>query len=73
MMLIYFFHSLLSSIPSLLALDVFGMLRDTAVQQLRESLPNIEINKFPFSSIARPTTGIRRTSVWGLRVRDSAV
>ena len=61
----------LSHIQSLLALDVFGMLRESALYQLRSAMPNIQINKFPFSSIARPTTGIRRTSIWGLRVRDS--
>ena len=57
----------------MLALDVFGMMKETALNQLRELMPNIEINKFPFSSIARPTTGLRRTSLWGLRVRDSFV
>ena len=64
---------LLGNILTLLALDVFGMLKESALVQLHEALPNIEINKFPFSSIARPTTGVRRTSIWGLRVRDSVV
>ena len=66
-----FFSRLLSHIYTLLALDVFGMLKESALYQLRAAMPSIEINKFPFSSIARPTTGIRRTSIWGLRVRDS--
>lgn len=56
-----------------MAVDVFGLLKDSADKQLREILGNIEINKYPFSSIARPTTGTRRTSLWGLRVRDKAV
>ena len=30
----------------------------------------IEINKFMFTSVARPTVGIKRTSIWNLRVRD---
>lgn len=65
--------SLLSHIPTLLALDVFGMLKETALAQLREAMPSIRINKFPFSSIGRPTTGNRRTSIWGLRVRDTCL
>ena len=64
---------LLATIPTLLALDVFGMLKESALLQLRQVLCNIEVNKFPFSSIARPTTGIRRTSIWGVRVRDTAI
>ncbi|XP_069128051.1 S-phase kinase-associated protein 2-like [Argopecten irradians] len=63
----------LNQLDSLLAVDVFGMLREGALQQLREAMFRIEINKFPFSSIARPTTGIRRTSIWGLRVRDNVI
>ncbi|KAI0230577.1 S-phase kinase-associated protein 2 [Lamellibrachia satsuma] len=65
--------TLLGNIPTLLALDVFGMLKESALLQLRHVLCNIEVNKFPFSSIARPTTGIRRTSIWGVRVRDTAI
>ncbi|OWF38166.1 S-phase kinase-associated protein 2-like [Mizuhopecten yessoensis] len=63
----------LNQLDSMLAVDVFGMLREGALQQLREAMFRIEINKFPFSSIARPTTGIRRTSIWGLRVRDIVI
>jgi F-box and leucine-rich repeat protein 1 (S-phase kinase-associated protein 2) len=47
------------------------MLKENAIQHLCDRLPNIQVNKYPFSSIARPTTGIRRTSIWGLRVRDN--
>lgn len=56
----------------LLYLDVFGMLNDSMLQTLRAKLPNIEINKFYFSSVARPTVGIRRTSIWSLKVREWA-
>ncbi|XP_041357689.1 S-phase kinase-associated protein 2-like [Gigantopelta aegis] len=63
----------LAKLPNLLAIDVFGMLREVLLEQLKKSMTRIEINKFPFSSIARPTTGIRRTSVWGLRVRDNVI
>lgn len=60
----------LSSIPSLQQFDCFGILTETALHTLRSNLPGIEINRHLFSVIARPTTGIRRTSIWHLRVRD---
>ncbi|KAL3868250.1 hypothetical protein ACJMK2_041081 [Sinanodonta woodiana] len=63
----------LGQINSLLAIEMFGMLRETALQQLRETMRGVDINKFPFSCVARPTTGIRRTSIWGMRVRDNLV
>lgn len=58
----------LGTLPSLRFLDLFGL--EKYIPNLVHSLPSIEINKFEFSSIARPTVGIRRTSIWGLRVRD---
>ena len=67
--LIFFFSSKFQK-SELLYLDVFGMLNDSMLQTLRAKLPNIEINKFYFSSVARPTVGIRRTSIWGLKVRE---
>ncbi|XP_023214260.1 S-phase kinase-associated protein 2-like, partial [Centruroides sculpturatus] len=60
----------LSNISSLQQFVCFGILTETALQTLRGNLPNIEINRHLFSFIARPTTGIRRTSIWHLRVRD---
>lgn len=51
-------------------LNVFGVLRDTAETQLRSRLPHVEVNKVLFSSIARPTVGIKRSSIWNVRVRD---
>ncbi|XP_076355094.1 S-phase kinase-associated protein 2-like isoform X1 [Tachypleus tridentatus] len=60
----------LKNMPSLKHLEVFGVLTEMAIQSLRFSLPHIEINRHLFSTIARPTTGIHRTSIWGLRVRD---
>ncbi|XP_027234734.1 S-phase kinase-associated protein 2 isoform X2 [Penaeus vannamei] len=60
----------LKSMPHLLYLDLYGILNESALSTLRQSLPHIQINKYLFSSVARPTVGIRRTSVWGLRVRD---
>jgi len=63
-------YLILSSCPSLLYLNVFGLLRDPAMVELRARLQGIEINKFLFTSIARPTVGIKRTSIWNFRVRE---
>uniref|UniRef100_A0A131XA11 Putative scf ubiquitin ligase skp2 component n=1 Tax=Hyalomma excavatum TaxID=257692 RepID=A0A131XA11_9ACAR len=60
----------LSKMPSLQHLELFGVLADNYLQAVRRRLPRIEVNKQLFSTIARPTTGIRRTSIWGLKVRD---
>ena len=43
--------------PTLLYLNVFGLLRDPALEELRDRLKGIEINKFLFTSVARPTVG----------------
>jgi F-box and leucine-rich repeat protein 1 (S-phase kinase-associated protein 2) len=51
-------------------LNAFGSFRETALNELKLQLPNVEINKFFFSSIARPTFGNKRTSIWNMRVRD---
>ncbi|XP_055849299.1 S-phase kinase-associated protein 2 [Episyrphus balteatus] len=60
----------LNHIPTLKFLDVFGILSDTALEMLEQNFPQIGINKFIHSSVARPTVGTRRTSIWGLRTRD---
>ncbi|XP_055534037.1 S-phase kinase-associated protein 2 [Wyeomyia smithii] len=60
----------LSELHSLLFLDVFGLLSDQAIAMLQTSFPGVGINKFMHSSVARPTVGTRRTSIWGLRTRD---
>lgn len=51
-------------------LEIFRTLTDEALTALREFMPDIQISQNVFSTIARPTTGIRRTAIWGLRVRD---
>lgn len=51
-------------------LDIFGMLTEAALTMLEHTFTNISINKFLHSSVARPTVGTRRTSIWGLRTRD---
>ncbi|XP_036323775.1 S-phase kinase-associated protein 2 isoform X2 [Rhagoletis pomonella] len=60
----------LINLPTLTYLDIFGMLSDTGMELLEQNFPNIGINKFIHSSVARPTVGTRRTSIWGLRTRD---
>uniref|UniRef100_A0A224YY25 S-phase kinase-associated protein 2 n=1 Tax=Rhipicephalus zambeziensis TaxID=60191 RepID=A0A224YY25_9ACAR len=60
----------LSHMPSLQQLELFGVLNDNHLHVVRRKLPNLDINKQLFSTVARPTTGIRRTSIWGLKVRD---
>lgn len=55
---------------SLNFLDIFGVLSDQAITMLQTSFPSIGINKYIHSSVARPTVGTRRTSIWGLRTRD---
>ncbi|KAK7867760.1 hypothetical protein R5R35_002260 [Gryllus longicercus] len=62
-------YLLLSRIDSLLYLDVMGLFADQSLVHLKQNLSNISVNKFLFSSIARPTVGVRRTSIWGLKVR----
>lgn len=57
-------------LKSLQNLNIFGLFHDKQIESLKGTLPNIDINKHKFSTIARPTVGIRRTSIWGLRVRD---
>lgn len=63
-------YLMLTACPTLLYLNVFGLLREPALEELKDRLQGIEINKFMFTSVARPTVGIKRTSIWNLRVRD---
>ncbi|XP_023723002.1 S-phase kinase-associated protein 2 isoform X2 [Cryptotermes secundus] len=60
----------LSSVSSLMYLDVFNLMSEQSLANLQDNLREVDVNKFLFSSVARPTVGIRRTSIWGLRVRD---
>ncbi|XP_046390450.1 S-phase kinase-associated protein 2 [Ischnura elegans] len=63
-------YTLLTQAESLMYLDVFGLMNEQSLATLQCRLSEVDINKFYFSSVARPTVGIRRTSIWGLRVRD---
>ncbi|CAF2098539.1 unnamed protein product [Rotaria magnacalcarata] len=61
----------LKSLPAFTTLDIFGTLAQLPLQQLRNELgTRIQLNMFPLSNIARPTTGTQRTSLWGLRTRS---
>ncbi|KAG7214165.1 hypothetical protein KM043_001514 [Ampulex compressa] len=60
----------LAYMPCLLYLDVFGLMSEPILKSLQANCAETEINKFLYSSVARPTVGVRRTSIWGLRVRD---
>lgn len=60
----------IANMPRIRSLNIFGILQPHSVDDLSEILSSIELNQHMFSSIARPTIGVRRTSIWGLRVRD---
>ncbi|XP_015603371.1 S-phase kinase-associated protein 2 isoform X2 [Cephus cinctus] len=60
----------LAYMKSLLYLDIFGLLEEATLSSLQANCNETAFNKFLYSSVARPTVGVRRTSIWGLRVRD---
>lgn len=62
----------LKRLRSLTYLDVHGGYVDTSeLRQIQENLgPHVHINKFKFSSVARPTVGTRKSAIWNMRVRD---
>lgn len=55
--------------PSVLFINVFGLLHDNTKKSI-ETASGKELNKFMYSSVARPTVGVRRTSIWNHKVRD---
>lgn len=63
---------ILKKIPSLMYLDVHGgYIESTELMMIQEGLGSrVNINKFKFSSVARPTVGAKHSSIWNLRVRD---
>ncbi|XP_014213892.1 S-phase kinase-associated protein 2 [Copidosoma floridanum] len=63
-------HCKLPLMPNLRSLDIFGLLSEDLLKAFRSKYSNVELNKFMFSSVARPTVRDKRTSIWGLRVRD---
>lgn len=65
-----FFRREINKLLSIAYLDIFGVLSDQALTVLRNNFPDVGINKFIHSAVARPTVGSRRTSIWGIRTRD---
>ncbi|KAM9263187.1 S-phase kinase-associated protein 2 [Morus bassanus] len=60
----------LGNIPTLKTLQVFGIVTDSSLQVLKETLPHIGINCSHFTSIARPTVGSKKTrEIWGIKCR----
>uniref|UniRef100_A0A182IZJ0 F-box domain-containing protein n=1 Tax=Anopheles atroparvus TaxID=41427 RepID=A0A182IZJ0_ANOAO len=60
----------LADLRSLRFLDLFGLMSENAIATLELSFASVGINKFYHSSVARPTVGSRRTSIWGVRTRE---
>jgi F-box and leucine-rich repeat protein 1 (S-phase kinase-associated protein 2) len=66
----YFIVRSLKQSRHLTSLDIFGVVDDRGLQKLHSLLgSSIALNQQRFSYVARPTYGLRRTSVWGLRTR----
>jgi hypothetical protein len=51
-------------------LNIYGCITDEGYVILSQRIGNTRINANMFSTIARPTTGIRRSSIWLQRTRD---
>lgn len=62
----------LKTLRSLAYLDIHGGYIDQQeLKVVQEALGSkVHINKFKFSSVARPTVGPKRSSIWGLSTRD---
>lgn len=63
------FFSCLKSMD-LKVLSIHTMMPEESLLAVRRALPHIHVNTELFSTTARPTVGIYRTSIWGHRVRD---
>ncbi|KAJ8260932.1 hypothetical protein COCON_G00166550 [Conger conger] len=60
----------LEKLPELKTLEVFGLVQDSYLPVLKETLPRVHINTCCFSSVARPTpAGRRDRSMWGATCR----
>ncbi|NWW45069.1 SKP2 protein, partial [Pedionomus torquatus] len=60
----------LGEIPALKSLQVFGIVSDSSLQLLKETLPGVKINCSHFTSIARPTVGNKKNhEIWGIACR----
>ncbi|XP_010290058.1 PREDICTED: S-phase kinase-associated protein 2 isoform X2 [Phaethon lepturus] len=60
----------LGEIPTLKTLQVFGIVTDSSLELLKDTLPVININCSHFTSIARPTIDSRKNNeIWGIKCR----
>lgn len=50
---------LVKTIPSVVMLDVFGLISDDLLAALKKEIPHVSLNSRPFSAIARPTPSSR--------------
>ena len=60
----------LTKAKSLRFMELFGLMKPPALKRLSHLIPGIQVNRFPLSPIARPTTGPKRRSIWDQMVRD---
>ncbi|XP_030758733.1 S-phase kinase-associated protein 2 [Sitophilus oryzae] len=62
----------LRKLNNLSYLDIHGgYIEGDELKEVQNDLgPSVQINQFKFSSVARPTVGMRRSSIWNMRVRD---
>ncbi|XP_043193633.1 S-phase kinase-associated protein 2-like [Amphibalanus amphitrite] len=60
----------LGRLQTLRTMEMYNCFNESGVETLRRALPQLQINTRPFSEVARPTVGIRRTSIWERSVRD---
>lgn len=63
---------ILKKIAELRYLDIHGgFVSQQELNYIQENLgTQVNINRFKFSSVARPTVGMKRSSIWNVRVRD---
>ncbi|KAF6215338.1 hypothetical protein GE061_010090 [Apolygus lucorum] len=52
------------TLEKLEVLAAYRLIPENMLDAICSDLPNIKVNSNPFSVIARPTVGIRRTSIW---------
>ncbi|XP_066157291.1 S-phase kinase-associated protein 2 [Euwallacea fornicatus] len=64
--------SSLRKLANLSYLDIHGgYIEGEDLKEVQSFLSSsVQINQFKFSSVARPTVGMRRSSIWNMRVRD---
>lgn len=63
-------YTMLASMKDLKNLDIYSLFKESSIKTLSNTLPSMKINHFPFSTVARPTVGLKRSSIWLQRVRD---